>query len=399
MNPEENAFNQFVAYLKAIGNPVGGGVWSTSEDDVHRYLAGFRLDGVFSEERFLEDFKGIINQNLEERLERADSPSSLNSILHQAEDIGSALLQGQILIDAASIATRVAGKTSQWLSKTAYDKMESFDLIPLSNHLRQFLGDSEAVQDFDQHVLTYLKIPLNEALSHDNFESLESEGTEACRSVMGRFYGILRNSPVASSINLEEYLGTSLKREAEIVGKVMPELQKIRDAERDHVAYIDGLTLVGNEDKELWVNMYEREKESLVRFQQVITTHDALRKVVTKLRNCFSPKFENEAVLVDVYKSVDISDERYVFKFGQPPLLDKLREAEKTIEEIKGLYKRKLHETVLYRGWFDHCYAQNRNFERAEEMEREIRGMDNAYSRELKQVAGPLLKSHSLDFI
>ncbi|HZX12167.1 MAG TPA: hypothetical protein VFE88_01800 [Candidatus Nanoarchaeia archaeon] len=399
MKPEENAFQQFVAYLKAIGNPVGGGAWSTSEDDVHRYLAGFRVESVFAEERFLEDFKCIINRNLEERLERADSPSSLNSILHQAKDIRSTLLQGQVLIDAASIATRVAGKTSRWLSGTAYDKMESLDLIPLSNHLRQLLGDSETVRDFDQYVLTYLKIPLNEALSGENFESLGSAGTGAFRSVMGRFDEILRSSPVASSINLEDYLSTGLKREAEIVGEVMPELQKIRDAERDHVAYVEGFALVGNEGKELWVNMYEREKESLVRFQQVITGYDALRKVVTKLRNCFSPKFENEAVLADVYKLVDISDERFTFKFGQPPLLDKLREAEKTIEEIKGLYKRKLHKTVLYRGWFDHCYAQNRNFEMADKMEREIRGMDNTYSRQVRQVAEPLLKSHSLDFI
>ena len=399
MNPEENAFHQFVAYLKAIGNPVGSDVWSTSEDDVHRYLAGFRVEGVFVEEKFLEDFKGIINRNLEERLERADSPSSLNSILHQAKDIGSALLQGQVLIDAASIAARIAGKTSLWLSGTAYDKMESLDLIPLSNHLRQLLGDSEAVRYFDQYVLTYFKIPLEEALSHEDFESLGSDGTKAFRSVMGRFDGILRNSPIASSINLDEYLSTGLKREAETVGKVLPELQKIRDAEREHVAYIDGLTLVGNETKELWVDLYAREKESLERFKQVITAYDSLRKVVTKLRNCFSPQFENEAVLADVYKSVDISDERFTFKFDQPPLLGDLREAEKTIEEIKGLYKKKLHETVLYRGWFDYCYSKNRNFEKAEEMEREIRGMDNAYSCDLRHVTRPLLAGHSLDFI
>ena len=399
MNPEENAFHQFVAYLTAIGNPVGSGAWSTSEEDVRRYLAGFRVEDVFVEERFLEDFKSIINRNLEEKLERADSPTSWYHILRQAKNIESALLQDQILIDAGSIAIKVARKTSQWLSETAYDKMESFDLIPLSNHLRQLLGDSEAVRDFDQHILRYLKTPLTEALSHEGFESLESKGTEAFRSVMGRFYETLRNSSVASSINLEEYLTIGLKRETETVGKVLPELQKIRDAEREHVAYIGGLTLIGNEATELWVNMYEREKESLVRLQQVIPAYDSLRKVVTKLRNCFSPKFEDEAVLADVYKAVDISDKRFTFKFGQPPLLDKLREAEKTIEEIKALYKKKLHETALYRGWFDYCYAQNRNFERAEDIEREIREMDNAYSQDLRQVQEPLLRGHSLDFI
>ena len=307
-------------------------------------------------------------------------------------------MYGQSLVDVDGLAARVAERTCRWLAETSYDRMKSFDLEPLANHLRELLGDAEAVRKFDEQALVYFKIPMNEALELNDFESLESKGTNTFRSVMGRFHGILRNSPAAQSISLEEYLSTGLRNDVEIVGGILPELQEIRNAEGDHLAYIEGSKLVGNETAEMWMDLYEREKGSTERLQRFITCYDSLRKVVTKLKNCFSPKFEDEAVLADVYKSVDINDERFTFSFGQPPLLERLREAENTIEDIKGLYKKKIHKTVLYQ-WFDVCYAQKGDFERADELRTEIKKWDIAYVGWFRHLDDKLLKSHSLDFI
>src|SRR3989338_2152713 len=191
MIPEENAFQQIVAYCKAIGKPVTmeREGWSTTEDDVHRYVSGFKKEGVFAEDQFLEDFRNTINSNLDNGLEHADTPFALNGILHSAKTLRTAVMYGQSLVDV----------------------------------------------------------------------------------------------------------------------------------------------------------------------------------------------------------------ERFQFSFGQPPLLTKLREAEKTIEEIKGLCKKKVHQTVLYQ-WFDVCYAQNGDFERAEELRTEVKRWDYAYTDHFRHV-DKLLKSHSLDFI
>ena len=221
MIPEENAFQQIVAYCKAIGKPVTmeREGWSTTEDDVHRYVSGFKKEGVFAEDKFLEDFRNTINSNLDNGLEHADTPFALNGILHSAKTLRTAVMYGQSLVDVDGLAARVAERTFHWLAETSYDRMESFD----------------------------------------------------------------------------------------------------------------------------------------------------------------------------------IDDERFQFSFGQPPLLTKLREAEKTIEEIKGLCKKKVHQTVLYQ-WFDVCYAQNGDFERAEELRTEVKRWDYAYTDHFRHV-DKLLKSHSLDFI
>ena len=400
MSPEETAFQQIVAYCKAIGKPVTKerDGWSTTEDDVRRYVSGFKKEEAFAEDKFLEDFRNTINSNLDNGLEHADAPFALNGILHSAKTLRTAVMYGQSLVDVDGLAARVAERTCRWLAETSYDRMKSFDLEPLANHLRELLGDAEAVRKFDEQALVYFKIPMNEALELNDFESLESKGTNTFRSVMGRFHGILRNSPAAQSISLEEYLSTGLRNDVEIVGGILPELQEIRNAEGDHLAYIEGSKLVGNETAEMWMDLYEREKGSTERLQRFITCYDSLRKVVTKLKNCFSPKFEDEAVLADVYKSVDINDERFTFSFGQPPLLERLREAENTIEDIKGLYKKKIHKTVLYQ-WFDVCYAQKGDFERADELRTEIKKWDIAYVGWFRHLDDKLLKSHSLDFI
>ncbi len=400
MNPEENAFQQIVVYCKAIGKPVTKERegWSTTEDDIRHYVSGFKKEGIFAEDKFLEDFRNTINSNLDNGLEHADTPFVLNGILHSAKTLRTAVMYGQSLVDVDGLAARVAERTCHWLAETSYDRIKSFDLEPLANHLRELLGDAEAVRKFDDHALAYFKVPLNEALEGNDFESLESKGANAFRNIMGRFHGVLRNSPAARSINLEEYLSTGLRKDVEIVDGILPQLQEIRDTERDYLAYIESSKLVGNETKEKWVDLYEKEKGSMERLQSFIACYDSLRNVVTKLRTCFSQQFEDEAVLADVYKSVDIDDERFTFSFGQPPLLERLREAEKTIEDIKELYKKKVHKTVLYQ-WFDVCYAQKGNFERAEELRKEIKKWDSAYVGWFRHLDAKLLKSHSLDFI
>ena len=400
MNSEENAFQQMVAYLQAIGNPVRKEQrgWDTTEEDVRRYVTGFRVNGVFSEEKFSKTFKGTMNENLEHKLSQADSPSSLNGVLHAAKDHQSAVLYGQVLVDVNGLAIRVAEKAGEWLAQTSYDQMRAVDLALLANNLRVLLGDNEAVQNFDTQALVYFKAPLNEALKMDEFESLESKGTGAFRRVVSRFYEVFRASPAAKSINLEDYLGEGLKSEIQILDVIAPQLEEIRSTEKDYLAYIKGLKLVGNESRELWVDLYEREQRSIERLQRVVAYYDSLKMVVTKLRNCFSPKFENEAVLADVYKSVDITDERFRFSFDQPPLLTELREAERTMEEIKILYKEKVHKTVLYQ-WFDVCYAQNSGFERAEELRTAIKMCDQEYVGLFRHLGDKLLACRSLDFI
>src|SRR3989338_225696 len=130
MSPEENAFQQIVAYCKAIGKPVTmeREGWSTTEDDVHRYVSGFKKGGVFAEDKFLEDFRNTINSNLDNGLEHADTPFALNGILHSAKTLRTAVMYGQSLVDVDGLAARVAERTFHWLAETSYDRMESFDI-------------------------------------------------------------------------------------------------------------------------------------------------------------------------------------------------------------------------------------------------------------------------------
>lgn len=400
MNPEDRAFKQIVEYCKAIGSPVRKerDIWGTTEEDVRRYVSGFISEGVFSEERFVEDFRNTIIQNLEDRLSRADSPTPLNQALHQAKDVSSAVFYEQVLVDVNGFAVKVAEKTNQWMAEIAYDRMKATDLAPLARHLQEVLGESEVVRKFDEHVLGYFQKPLNEALEGDDFESISSNGTRTFRSVMSNFGMVMVRSPRASSMNLEEYLNNGLRGETAMVEEVLSELQETKDAERDYLTYIEGLTLVGNETRELWVDLYEREQASVERFQRFVSASDSLRKVAIKLRNCFSPQLPDEAVLVNVYRAVDLPDEQFQFKYGQPPLLGKIRQAERAVVEIEDLYKKKVHETLLYRGWFDHCNYMNRSFERAEELQAEIKRFDGIYTAGFRNLKKPLI-CESLDFV
>lgn len=258
-----------------------------------------------------------------------------------------------------------------------------------------------------------MRVKLNDLLKGDGFQSVYAPEQREFRTLYTVAFSCKNGLLVDASQDVRdryeaegiveippsdqnEYFKEGLAHEKRVLDDLMGTLRTVRDDEQAHLDYIL-LHALGNESFENLSVMYNREKKSMERVQELVRIFGSLKKVAIKLALCFSPFAINRFVLPEHYVGPFLfKEEKRAFKefrnvyahdrdYGETnvPLFEEVHESWRLFKETQSVFVEKWRGSPLYNGFFGTALSLNKDHTKVEEMRRDVYEFSKLYRQYL----------------